>query len=166
MPMDLTNQIQQLQSGDVEQRLQAAQQLSTLGEGASAAAMPLISSLADSDERINEHAIAALEGMGRPSVKLVDQLAFELSSANNDCAYWAATLLGRLGSDAASAVPQLCNVVGGKSCELAVRQRAAWALGKMGPVAREALDALHAATQCGDPRLARLSQSAIKAITS
>jgi HEAT repeat protein len=50
------------------------------------------------------------------------------------------------------------------SKDLAVAQRAAWALGKIGPPAAAAVSALRDATARGDERLTRLAAEAIAAI--
>jgi HEAT repeat protein len=53
----------------------------------------------------------------------------------------------------------------GEDVDPAVAQRAAWALGKIGPSAAAAVEPLrHAATR-DDPRLARLAGEAITAIS-
>ncbi len=47
-----------------------------------------------------------------------------------------------------------------------VRQRAAWALGRIGPVASAALQSLETAAASNDARLARLAQRAMTQIKS
>ncbi len=79
--------------------------------------------------------------MGPPSTSDVETLAGLLTADNADVGYWAATLLGRLGSDAVVAVPALATAVA-ESRHRVVRQRAAWALGKIGSPAIEAVGAL------------------------
>ena len=61
-------------------------------------------------------------------------LAALVNKPSLDVAYWAATLLGRLESQAAPAVPQLAEALD-RHTESTVRERAAWALGKIGPAA-------------------------------
>jgi HEAT repeat protein len=46
--------------------------------------------------------------------------------------------------------------------DLPVRERAAWALGEIGPVANSAAPALRAAADGDDARLARLAQQALQ----
>jgi hypothetical protein len=86
-----------------------------------------------------------------------------VADVHPDVGYWAATLLGRLGKQAAPAVPVLARVVCG-GVDLTVRQRVAWALGQIGPAAAEALAALQQAATSDDLRLARLAQQAIDLI--
>jgi HEAT repeat protein len=64
---------------------------------------------------------------------------------------------------AASAVPALTWAITGQLA-LSVRQRAAWALGQIGPAAKPALDALRQAAASDDARLARLASGAIEKI--
>jgi hypothetical protein len=45
-----------------------------------------------------------------------------------------------------------------------VRQRAAWALGKIGPAAKAALGTLKRAAGQGDERLARLAKESLESI--
>ena len=92
--------------------------------------------------------------------QLIAALATLLGNENADVGYWAAALLGRLGVEAASVVPALASAVS-DSVEMSVRQRAAWALGKIGPPACDALDALRQAAASSNPRLARLAQRAV-----
>jgi HEAT repeat protein len=51
-----------------------------------------------------------------------------------------------------------------ESGDAAVAQRAAWALGKLGPAAAVAQARLRAAAQSADPRLASLAAEALAAI--
>jgi hypothetical protein len=50
------------------------------------------------------------------------------------------------------------------SGDAAVAQRAAWALGKLGPAAAVARERLHGAAQSADPRLASLASEALATI--
>jgi HEAT repeat protein len=93
----------------------------------------------------------------------VHPLAALVGDQNSDVGHWAATLLGRLGGQAAAAVPALAAALAGP-LDAAVRQRAAWALGEVGPSAAVALEQLRHAASGSDPRLARLAQDATKRI--
>jgi HEAT repeat protein len=101
--------------------------------------------------------------MGAPSVEDTRAIAQLLANPSPDSAYWAATLLGRLGEQAAEAVPDLARTVESRS-EITVRQRAAWALGKIGPAASAAVEPLRHAANADDPRLARLAKQALETI--
>jgi HEAT repeat protein len=101
-----------------------------LEEGAAPAAVALIRSLEDTDESVRELAIAALEGCGPPQQDAVDDLEHLLTSENEDIAYWAATLLGRLEAGAVQAVDALKTAAAEHGSDQ-VRKRATWALGKI-----------------------------------
>ncbi len=150
-----------LVDGSSEQRMDAARRLASLAEEAAPAALPL-AKLA-SDTAIGQWCIAALEDMGPPSADQVEGLAKLLESDNSITAYWGATLLGRLGSDAGTVSGELLSATQHPAEE--VQQRAIWALGKVGRAAAEALPKLQELAE-GKGRTARLASQAIAAITS
>ena len=110
---------------------------------------------------MREAAVGALEGLGPPAAGQIAELAALTQDANADVAYWAVTLLGRLGVAAEPALPALIQAFQPPTA-LAVRQRAAWAIGQAGRVAISARPALIAAAADPDPRLARLAQEALR----
>jgi HEAT repeat protein len=124
----------------------------------------LIGASCDPDETVREWVVSALEEMDAPDAGSVAELQTMLGSSEESIAYWAATLLGRLGEVAAQASTNLGELVSGDSPN-AVRQRAAWALGQIGPAAKCALVPLHQAAESDDPRLARLARTAIQSIS-
>lgn len=152
---DLTN-------GDGARRSAAAERLAQLGPDAQAAAVELCRAAANEDTR--EWAVAALEELGPPPADQLPQLIELLDSKSPLVAYWAATLLGRLGRGAQPALAPLAKALS-PSRPLEVRQQAAWALGEIGSggVAREALQA---ASTDSDPRLARLARAALASLDS
>jgi HEAT repeat protein len=141
-------------------RVEAAEQLAQLGPDARPAAVALVLACGDEDDEVRQCATAALEGIGPPEASDVEQLASFLEGRSPDVGYWAATLLGRLKGKGAAAVDALARAVAG-SPHLSVRQRAAWALGEIGPAAVAAVPCLKKATADPDPRLSRLAQEAI-----
>jgi HEAT repeat protein len=153
----------QLASTNAEQRAAAAEQLSQAGEEAAAAAVPLVTACGDADDRVRELAVAALEDLGPPLAADIPTLIKLVDSPDPLAAYWAITLLGRSGKNAAEAVAVLVACVE-SSADLSVRQRAAWALGKIGPSASAARGTLKRAAGQGDERLARLANEALQAI--
>ena len=114
-------------------------------------------------QEVSEGSVVAALEEAEPSFDALDGLVSLLNGPNDDAAYWAATLIGRLGDQAAPAAEQLGALVGGEASQ-AVRQRAAWALEKIGPSASCVLPALRSATESEDPRLARQARRAIDAI--
>jgi HEAT repeat protein len=153
----------QLASASVDERVAAAERLSQAGEEAAVAAVPLARACGDDDERVRELAVAALEDMGPPPADAVGPLGDLVGHRDPLVAYWAATLLGRAGEEAAAAVTALTACVA-SSADMSVRQRAAWALGRIGPAATRARGTLETARSGADQRLARLAAEALDAI--
>jgi len=162
MPADIPALITALRSDDPVQQAAAAEKLAQSGTDAQPAAVALVEACAGDDD-VHEWAVSALEGMGPPPVADVSRLAQLLSSPYLDVAYWAATLLGRLAAQAAPAVVGLATAAYSHA-ELAVRQRAVWALGQIGPSAAPTLAILRKASQSSDHRLAALAREAIEQI--
>ena len=161
--MDVTTLIANLSSDERSVRAEAAEQLSRCGDAKSAAAA-LVSAAGDSDERVREWATAALEELGSPHAADVARLTELLIASAADSRYWAATLIGRLGPAASTAVPALVSALENDS-ETSVRERAAWALGEIGPAAKLALPALaRVAADADQPRLQRLATEAAQRI--
>ncbi len=159
--MDVSQRIDGLNSPELAQRRQAAEQLAL--DPDAAAAVPLVRACADSDEQVREWAVAALEQVGAPAIADAVALAELLAGGQGDVRYWSATLLGRLGEQAVPAVkPLICAL--DSDDDAAVRQRAAWALGRMGRTAAPAREALTRATLGADARLARLAAEALQGI--
>lgn len=159
MTLDLAALVNSLRSGDPAQQQAAAEKLAQLGTAAKPAAVALVEAC-ERDDEAHEWVVAALEGLGPPPSADVAKLASLLGRPALDAAYWAATLLGRLEAQAASAVDDLTEALSNHA-ELAVRQRAAWALGKIGPAAVAAQNSLRTAAASSDPRLASLAREAI-----
>ncbi len=69
------------------------------------AVVPLARACGDQEETVREWAVAALEELGAPPVADLAVRASLLADQSVDVGYWAATLLRRLGEDAAPAAP-------------------------------------------------------------
>ncbi len=153
-----------LRSADVTVRRRSAEQLAQLESGARGAAAVLAAACDENDETVREWTVAALEAVGPP---LPEQQAEIIQLLASSCAlsrYWAATLLGRLSTEAtAAAVPPLVQTLKADD-DLAVRERAAWALGELGPLAAPAKEGLRDAAASEHKRLSRLAQHALEAI--
>ncbi|MBI2807569.1 MAG: HEAT repeat domain-containing protein [Planctomycetes bacterium] len=160
---DLAALIADLKSTDLSKRIQAAEELSSRGEEVSQAVVALAQACGDDVEEVREAATAALEESGPPGLDDLPALIELFCTPQSDVAYWAITLVGRLGAEAADAVEPLAEVVRQHSVP-AVRERAAWALGCIGPVAAPSLDVLQLAATSDNPRLARLARAAIEQI--
>ncbi len=161
MDQDIASLMAALGSPQETARAEAAERLSQVEPAEMrAAALVLVEACGDESEAVREAAASALEELGVPSPEQLEGLIGLLTGDKADVAYWAATLIGRLGPDAAAAVPALVEALQGSPYQN-VRQRAAWALGKIGPGAAAAREALRAAAASEDPRLARLAEGAI-----
>ena len=160
---DIATLAARLTDPDPAARLAAADQLAQAGEAAAPAAVPLVKACGDADDQVREQAVAALEELGPPPTAAIDDLVSLVAATDPLTAYWAITLLGRSGQAAAAAVGALTARLGG-SAPPEVAQRAAWALGKIGPAAGSAAVALRTAAASADPRLARLAGEALAAV--
>lgn len=160
---DVTSLSNTLVHGSSSDRLAAAEALARLGQEASPAALAIVQALEVEDDGLRDWLVAALEELGPPPPADASALAALVNKPALDSAYWAATLLGRLESQAGVAVSQLGEAVA-QHPETTVQERAAWALGKIGPPAAAARGALEAAAQSGNARLARLAGEALSQI--
>lgn len=161
MANDLRSLVAQLSSGKAAEQAAAAEALARLGSEAQPAAAALVAALGSEDASTRDWCVAALEDLGPPPADQITKLTKLAADKSLDTAYWAITLLGRAGGDAASAADALVHVLA-NSRELALRERAAWALGKMR--AKSASTALREAAAGDNPRLARLAQQALAEI--
>lgn len=144
-------------------RIDAAERLCRAGVDAAPAAVALARGCGDDDAEVRDWCAAALEELGPPPPSAVADLTSMVAGPSSLAAYWAATLLGRSGQAAASAVDALTACLT-TATDPAVAQRAAWALGKIGPAAAAARPPLREAAAGADPRLARLATEALAAI--
>ena len=160
MAADVSYWINELSGPEPQRRAAAAEALAQMGREARPAAVTLVRAAGDEDESVCEWASAALEELGAPASEDIEPLVELIRDRSSDCGYWAVTLLGRLEDRAAPAVDALVWALASHP-QTAVRQRAAWALGKLGPGAKSAAAALEKAAAGDDARLARLAQRAL-----
>ncbi len=160
---DLPSLITDLRSDDETIRAVAAESLYRLGPDAQPAVVQWVCVWADTSEIAREWVVGALEEIGPPDPAALNELGHLAATQEPDVAYWAITLLGRLGGSAAPAVDALTHALSTHPAT-SVRQRAAWALGKIGPAASDALGALRSACTSSDVRLARLAARAVPQI--
>jgi HEAT repeat protein len=159
-----------LTSGIPQQQLQALKKIS--GQEGVTGLAPLVVALADDDDDdVRMWAADAMETSVEPQPADVPELISLLeksiggSVAHGEVGYWAATMLGRLGSDGAAAPAALEHCLR-NSPQLAARERAVWALSQIGPQAIVALPALQQAmTETKHPRLQRLATEASRRIS-
>lgn len=163
-PQEIHDLARQLTADDPAVRRAAAERLCHAGPAAAAAAISLVTACGDADEGVREQAVAALEELGGPPPDALAGLIEAVASSDPLVAYWAITLLGRTGEAAANGVPALTTRLA-RGTDPAVAQRAAWALGRIGPAASGSAKALKEAAASPDPRLARLAQEALSAVS-
>ena len=156
---DLDNWRADLQSQYVETRAAAAENLCQLGEEAAEAAIDLVKACAD-EEPVQVWAVAALEEMGPPPASTLPQLIELAKDSQAIVAYWAITLLGRVEDAGVQSEGVLAELLL-HAPDIPVRERAAWALGRMGPESQAALQALKTAATSDRVRLARLAEEAL-----
>jgi HEAT repeat protein len=151
----------QLLHGDLPERLAAIDAINLAGEGAATIAAAIVQ--ACEDPELAPQCIGVLEELGPPAEGQLAALAGLLGSAAEESAYWAATLLGRSGASAVRHSAALAAVAERHASE-AVRRRAVWALGKMGPHAASALPLLDRLAKSDSPALASQASEALAAI--
>lgn len=155
--------LKQLQGDSVEECIAALRQIIQQDSvtGLALWVVPLAGSL-DDDVRI--YAAEAMESTIQPTLSEQLRLIQILESAHDsEISYWAATMLGRLGSDAGAAADVLDSCVR-QSMFLPARERAAWALSQIGPAASIALPTLREAAETAPSRLKHLAAVAIQRI--
>lgn len=165
MSQDLRSLVAALASTDVATRREAAESLARVEPDAVAVAVPLVEACGDRDEEVRNWVVAALEELPAPNASDLPALEGLVSRKNLDIAFWATTLLGRMEAAAASTVPTLAWAVV-EHPELVVRERAAWALGKIGKPAADAIPQLEAAAASAHLRLARFATIALESLRS
>ncbi len=128
---DVATLIQLLRSRDDAQRLRAAKALARLGPPARASVVELGNVLADPDADVRRTALAALrsiQGKVLPA-DAASVFVLDLQNVDEDVRYQAAKNLGRLGRDAAAALPALQPLLADPSPD--VRRAAAEAIARL-----------------------------------
>ena len=119
-----------LQSPNLEERRRTVEELARNPASAVPVSVALVQATADDDDNVRQWATSALEDMGPPASGDCQALAELLAGNQADPAYWAATLLGRLGQSASPAANCLTKAAQAHGTP-AVRRRAAWDLEQM-----------------------------------
>lgn len=162
MSDDIDKLMEMLGGSDPLLSFEAAEELSLMGPDADPATVALVRAMANPNEEVREFVTEALEELGPPSPVHLPELAGLLEDPNADVGYWAATLLGRMGKLRKSAIAPLIKAVENTVIPIAVRERAVWALGRIGRPAAAALPILTKYAQ--ETENARLSRLAAKAV--
>lgn len=144
-------------------RQNAADALMQLGAAAYPAAAALVGACRYEDVRTT--CVETLENLGPPTADQLPQLAELVGAKQLEVSYWAATLLGRAGDDAAQFAVQLEKAAMDSDHPLASRERAVWALGKIGPGAVGSAPSLRwLSASPPSPRLGRLAEESLRSI--
>jgi hypothetical protein len=161
--MNATQLSRMLQSPDVTTRRQAAEHLSQNPDAATELAVDLVKAIGDTDRQVMEYAVATLEELGEPSPLHLARLAKLIADENPDVQYWAVTLIGRAGPAASEYSTQLASVVASEA-QPQVRERAAWAITRIGPAAAPVRRLLEPFRDAEPSSLARAVRKALEAI--
>jgi len=149
---------------DTKRRCDAVRTVAQSGRLQSGITATVIQLVADKNEEVCMWACEALESRISPSpTEVVELIELLRDAKDGEVAYWTATMIGRLGSNASGATAVLANVLLDSPC-LAARERAAWALSEIGPPAKSAMNALKQIGPEDPPRLQRLAAFAIEAV--
>jgi hypothetical protein len=125
--------------------------------------MPLVDS---SDTSIQGWAVEALENCGPPLPSDLQWLVDQLRCESGDIVYWAATLIGRLGMVAIEHQLPLAHVLDDPNAAPQGKTRAAWALGRLGPLDSSVRTSLErAARDTTNPRLGAVAALALEGKT-
>ncbi len=158
--MNTPDLVARIDSPDAAIRETALTECQTLAELPAEALVAAIRHTEDTVPTVREAAVGVCERDDEWDTYLVVPLAKLLGQVHNDAAYWCATLLGRFGADAASAVPALSAALGQLSYAPAL-QRVVMALGKIGPAAASAKPQIAKFTEHSDPHLARTARDVL-----
>jgi hypothetical protein len=162
--MDVDQLAASLLTDKPSRRVAAAEQLATLGPEASPAALALVT--ACGNPALVDLCIGALEELGPAPVDQLPEIAKLVTAADEIVAYWSATLLGRAGEAAAPYLTPLETVAGNEAAAIEVRERAVWAIGKLGHGAKPAEATLRSIAESGPtPRIKRLASTALAGLT-
>jgi HEAT repeat protein len=160
---DVQTLIDRLASSDPSEAAGAAETLCHLGRDAQQAAVALVRAAGANDETVRAWVAAALEEVGPPAEGQIGELIRLTDHQESDVRFWAVTLLGRAGAAATGAVEAIATQLR-HSPDLPTRERAAWALGRIGPPAIAAVSWLHMAAASEEPRLSRLAKASLATI--
>lgn len=157
---DLEQCVGRLKSESVAERAEAAETLCTAAPESSFAAAELVRACADEDESVREWVVGALESIEEPPANALEALEESCRSDNALVAYWAVTMMGRMGC-AAKAKQDVIAQLLENSKDLSVQEKAAWALGKMEADSSLARHALEQASHSENARLSRVANAAL-----
>ncbi len=135
-------------------------------ESVSGYTLACIEMIASPDPEVRSWAAEVLEDSILPDRNELRRLTTRMIASNNgEVCYWVATMLGRMGEEASSAVDALA-ICARDSRYLPARERSVWALRQIGPASAAAVSVLEEVAEDAPPRLSRMARHAIDAIRS
>jgi HEAT repeat protein len=183
-----------LNTGDVAARCQAAQDIQALGDRGAPALEALIDAARSQDPELRRFAVEAIGGMGKKAFSGAHTLVRALSDKDVHVRRSAIIAIGNLDKFPTAAFPYFIVCLGDpdslvreftmntfedlgvagvgtlaralKDTNVSVRRSAAMTLGRMGPEARYATEALKTAGRDSDIEVSRLAGNALRKITS
>jgi hypothetical protein len=158
--MQATDLVSKIDSPDAAIREAALTECQTIAVLPADALLAAIRRTEDSVPPVREAAVGVCERADEWDTFLVEPLAKLLGQVRNDAAYWCATLLGRFGADAASAVPALSAALQQLTYAPAL-QRVILALGKIGPAAASAKPLIAKFSEHRDQHLASTAKDVL-----
>ncbi|MFK8115611.1 MAG: HEAT repeat domain-containing protein [Rubripirellula sp.] len=164
MPENLGTQpaiVEKLATSDPEQQADVLRKLCNL-ESVHGICLQVIALSRSQDDDVRMWSAEALETSIQPTSADIPGLVQTLKTSDEaDVCYWAATMLGRLGTEAASASQALA-AFAETSEHLAAREQAVWALCQLGPAASHAILTMQRIAEDAPARLHRMVQHAIE----
>ena len=109
------------------------------------------------DPAVRTNILEVLAGLGPAAKPALDDLVKELGDADAEHASEAAVAIAAIGPDAAAAVPALQRLVADKKAAPGLRYSAAYALGRIGPAAKETVTDLRGLTETEDELMATVA---------
>lgn len=163
MSRDFDAVLEALHRGTPEQQVRVLRNLIG-GEPVEGLATRCVQLAGAHNDEVRMWAAEVLESSVKPAVSDVQPLAQLLANADDgEIAYWASTMLGRLGPEASAAATELEACVR-ESLYLPARERAAWAISRIGPAAAAATPTLREIASDAPPRLRRLAMEALDSV--
>lgn len=141
-------------------RIAQLQKLANDPDAAAELVTEIIESVVDANEEVRNWATEALENLESPRPQDAPKLAAMISNSEDDIAFWALKMLGRLGEAAKSQEKDIARALDSKRGK-SVRQNAAWALGKLGGLAADSRAKLEEVLSESDARLVQLAKQAL-----
>lgn len=109
------------------------------------------------DPAMRTNILEILAGIGPAAKPALDELVKELGDADAEHASEAAVAIAAIGPEAAAAIPALQRLVADAKAAAGVRYSAAYALGRIGPAAKESAADLRALTESDDDLMATVA---------